>query len=200
MTGELRQVAGLILAAGQSQRMGRPKMTLAWGNTTIVGQVASALLEGGAEPLIAVTGGVRAEVEQALRDLPVRCVFNPQYEPGGMLSSVQVGLAALEEGVAATLIALGDQPQIEAQVVQSLLRAYRCGTKRLIVPSYQMRRGHPWLVARELWPEILELTPVQTLRDFLEARKSEIHYLPVDTDSVIQDIDTPEQYELYRPK
>jgi molybdenum cofactor cytidylyltransferase len=200
MNAPIKNVAGLILAAGQSRRMGRPKMTLAWGETTIIAHVAGVLLQGGAHPLVAVTGGMRSEVEGALRELPVTMVFNPQHESGGMLSSVHSGLQALGQDVPALLIALGDQPQIQVQVVQALIREYQSTQAPLIVPSYQMRRGHPWLVARELWPEILALQHPQTLRDFLERKSAEIHYLPVGSDSILQDIDTPEQYEQYRPE
>jgi CTP:molybdopterin cytidylyltransferase MocA len=63
-----------------------------------------------------------------------------------------------------------------------------------------MHRGHPWLIGRELWQEIMTLKPSQTMRDFLEQKAAEIHYLPVDMACVVQDIDTPEQYEQYRPK
>lgn len=175
-------------------------MTLPWGKTTILGHVAQVLLQGGADPLIVVTGGMRTEVEGALRELPVTTVFNPEYESGGMLSSVHSGLQALDQATSALLVTLGDQPQIQVQVVQALIRAYRDSGAALIVPSYRMRRGHPWLVARELWPEILGLQHPLTLRDFLERKSANIHYLPVDSDSIIQDIDTPEQYEQYRPE
>jgi molybdenum cofactor cytidylyltransferase len=197
---QLANVAGLILAPGQSKRMGYPKMTLAWGNTTIVGHIAQTLLQGGAMPVVVVTGGMQQEVEEALRGMPVSCVFNPEYKTGGMISSVRVGLQALDEQTSSVLLTLGDQPQIQTGTVQTLVREYhQCGAV-LIVPSYQMRRGHPWLVGRELWQEIIDLQPTQTLRDFLEQRAAQIHYLKVDSDSVVQDIDTPEQYEQYRPK
>ncbi|MBN2147471.1 MAG: NTP transferase domain-containing protein, partial [Anaerolineales bacterium] len=100
----------------------------------------------------------------------------------------------------AALIALGDQPQIQAGTVQALIAAYQQSQVPLIVPSYQMRRGHPWLVGREYWTELLALLPPLTLRDFLARHAAEIHYLPLDHPGVIQDIDTPEQYAQSRPE
>ena len=200
MTGATACVAGLILAAGQSRRMGRPKMALAWGSGTIVEQVAQCLLDGGANPVLAVTGGDRQAVETALQGLPVGVVFNPDYETGEMISSVQVGLRALDAQTPAALIALGDQPQIQAGTVQALIGAYRESQSPLIVPSYQMRRGHPWLVGREYWTELLALLPPLTLRDFLARHATEIRYLPLDHPGVVQDIDTPEQYSQSRPE
>ena len=200
MKAQHAHVAGVILAAGQSRRMGRPKMNLPWGDTTIIGSVARSLLQGGANPVVAVTGGSKQAVEEALNGLPVLTVFNPQSESGGMLSSLKAGLQALDDTIGATLVTLGDQPQIQATVVEALIMEYDRSGVSLIVPSYQMRRGHPWLVSREWWQEILRLEPPLTLRDFLEQKATEIHYLVVDSASVIQDIDTPEQYETYRPR
>jgi len=67
------------------------------------------------------------------------------------------------------------------------------------VPSFQMRRGHPWLVARPLWPEILALKPPESTRDFLAGHAHEIHYVNVDTPSILADLDTPEDYEKSHP-
>jgi molybdenum cofactor cytidylyltransferase len=97
------------------------------------------------------------------------------------------------------LIVLGDQPVIEASVIQALAEAYLSSGSRLVIPSYQMRRGHPWFVARELWPELLQMRPEQSLRDFVRAHEEEIHYVNVDTPAVLKDMDTPEDYEMLRP-
>jgi molybdenum cofactor cytidylyltransferase len=198
MTVEVN-VTGLILAAGQSKRMGRPKMTMNWGDCTVIEHVARILLDSGANPVIVVTGGARHEVEAAVRNLPVLTVFNPDFETGEMISSVRAGLRACGLQSQAALITLGDQPQIREDVVRALIDAYRDHPTPLIVPSYRMRRGHPWLVARQLWLEILALPTSQTMRDFLQHHEADINYLPVDTPSVIQDIDTPQQYTQYRP-
>lgn len=198
MTRLTVNVGGLVLAAGQSRRMGRPKMTLPWGNGTIVGHVAQTLLEGGAKPVVVVTGGARQNVEAALKGMPVSVVFNEEHMTGEMLSSVQVGLREFTLQTSAVLISLGDQPQIQAVIVQELISTYLEKRKSLIVPSYQMRRGHPWLVGRELWQEIYELQARQTLRDFLAQHSSDIQYLKVDTASILQDIDTQEQYSQYQ--
>jgi len=68
-----------------------------------------------------------------------------------------------------------------------------------VAPSYQMRRGHPMLFHRSLWPEILALHPPQTLRDLLLAHAERIHYVTVDTPTILQDVDTPEDYLKFRP-
>ena len=80
------------------------------------------------------------------------------------------------------------------------MQVFRANRPSILLPSYQMRRGHPGVVGRELWGEILAMKPPSTLRDFLNNHASEIHYLPVDTETVIQDLDTPQDYERYRPR
>lgn len=192
--------AAVVLAAGLSRRMGRPKMTLPWGKTTIIEQVVSVLAQAGAAPVIVVTGGAHKSVEAALRGTPAQPVFNPRHADGEMLHSLQVGLASLPAPVEAALVALGDQPQIEASIVQAVLHAYAETAAPLIVPSFQMRRGHPWLVHRSLWGQILETEEGSTLRDFLNHNAEQIHYLAVESDSVLRDVDTPEQYEKEREK
>ena len=116
-----------------------------------------------------------------------------------MIDSLQVGLAQLSSSVDATLVALGDQPQIQLSVVQSVMQSYHEEPAGLIVPSYQMKRGHPWLVARSLWDELSQICPPATLRDFLGRHAADIRYLPVSTDTILRDLDTPADYAREKP-
>ena len=193
-------ISAVILAAGKAQRMGQPKMALSWGSTTVIGQVVRTLIEAGVPDILVVTGGYRQEVETALQGLPVRMAYNSRYEEGEMVSSLQIGLVNLPESAEAALVVLGDQPKIQLSVIAALVDLYRSGQPDLVVPSYQMRRGHPWLIARRLWDEVLAWTPERTLRDLLQTHADEIVYLPVDTPSVLMDLDTPADYERERPK
>ena len=116
-------ITALILAAGQSKRMGQPKMLLPWGNTTVLGQVIATFKAAGIKDLLVVTGGAREQVEALVGD-SARTAFNPNYGGGEMLSSVQVGLAKLRFRVEAVLIGLGDQPQVQARSVQLVAEEY----------------------------------------------------------------------------
>jgi molybdenum cofactor cytidylyltransferase len=187
-------IAAIVLAAGLSRRMGVPKMVLPWKNTTVIGQVVDVLAQAGIIEIVVVTGGAHEQVEAALEGLRVKQVFNPRYSDNEMAYSVQAGLSALSDKAEATLVALGDQPQIECTVVQAILAAYQQNKSPLIVPSYKMHRGHPWLIVRSLWPEVQNLPPGRTLRDVLNAQADKIDYLQVDTPSILQDLDTPEDY------
>jgi molybdenum cofactor cytidylyltransferase len=193
-------ISAIILAAGQSRRMGRPKMLLPWGNQTVIGKVITTFLNAGIEHVIVVTGGAGAEMEKILEQYPVRTVHNSDYAAGEMLSSLQRGLRAIPDQAQATLIGLGDQPQVEERSVRLICEAYRENRSELIMPSFQMRRGHPWLVTRHFWEEILRLKPPQTPRDFLNKHTGLIRYVNVDTPTILADLDTPEDYEKNRPK
>lgn len=191
----------VVLAAGQSRRMGSPKMVLPWGDHTVIEQVAGTLIAAGVGQIVVVTGGARDRVEAALSGYPVELVHNPDYARAEMLSSLQAGIRQLNPGIEACLIVLGDQPGIEVNVIRAVMdRFHKSKNKaKLIVPSYKMRRGHPWLAARSLWNELLAMQPGQTLRDFLHAHSGEITYVEVDSPSILKDMDTPEDYQAQRP-
>lgn len=193
-------VGAVVLAAGQSRRMGTPKMLLPWGNTTVIGRVVRVLKGAGVAQIMAVTGASRAEVEASLRVEGVTLAHNEQYLRGEMLGSLQVGLRALREDIQAVLVVLGDQPQIETQVVRQVIARAGASLLPLVVPSYQNRRGHPWLARRALWPELCAMDGEhETLRDFLNRHAQQIAYVNVDTGSVLLDLDTPEDYDRQKP-
>lgn len=193
------RIASVILAAGLSRRMGQPKMVLPWGGQTVIGRVVQVLVEAGVAEIVAVTGGARQQVEAALAGLPARTVFNQRFEEDDMTVSLQAGLQALPAEIQACLVALGDQPQIEPGIVTAVIDAFRSSGAELVIPSYQMRRGHPWLVGRSLWGEIQALHAPDTLRDFINRHADQIHYLNVNNPGVLKDLDTPDDYERERP-
>lgn len=191
-------IAAIILAAGQSRRMGQPKLLLPWGGTTVLGQVIATLQRCGLNDILVVTGGARAQVEAAAAASAVRAVYNRRHAGGGMLSSIQCGLGAQLPGRRAALICLGDQPQVREETVSAITAAFEETGAPLVVPSHRKRRGHPWLAARPLWEEILALPPSATSRTFLQAHAAEVVYVPAD-ESILLDLDTPEEYARQRP-
>lgn len=191
-------ITALILAAGQSKRMGQPKMLLPWGERTVLGQVISTFEAAGVGDILVVTGGAKNQVEKVIGS-STRTAFNPEYSKGEMLSSVQTGLAEFKPGVEAALIALGDQPQVQERSVRLVMEAYQESEVSIVVPSFQMRRGHPWLVTQKHWDEIRRMCAPETLRDFLNHHADEIHYVTVDNDSILKDLDTPEDYRTSKP-
>lgn len=192
-------ISAIILAAGQSRRMGQPKMLLPWGNRTVLEQVVATFLKAGVEEIVIVTGAEQKQVEKAIVGYPVRAAHNSDYATGEMLSSLQCGLRELPAETQASLIGLGDQPQVRGESIRSICDAYLHRPSELIVPSFQMRRGHPWLIARTLWEEILALRPPKTPRDFLNHHAGDILYINMATSTILADLDTPEDYRKSRP-
>lgn len=193
-------IGAVVLAAGLSQRMGRPKMILPWGDTTVIGQVVNVLLAAEVDEIVVVTGGAQKEVEATLQGFPVRTIFNPDYANGEMAQSLRVGLEAFPARVAAALVALGDQPQVDKDVVELVIDTFKQSKRPLVVPSYRNRRGHPWLLARSLWSVIRQMKSPLTLRDFLHNQGSQIRYVEVDTPAILKDLDTPMDYQRSRPR
>jgi len=206
------QISAILLAAGESRRMGQPKMLLPWGETSVLGQVVSmfsAALSSKADQridpdneILVVTGGARALVEAELvwlaEQYPLRMVYNPNYASSGMVSSIQAGLLELGPESRAALIGLGDQPQVRADTIKHICSTFVQTGSPLVIPSYQNRRGHPWLAAKPLWPELLALPSSANPRQFLDAHARQIEYVAAD-ESILQDLDTPEDYNRQRP-
>jgi molybdenum cofactor cytidylyltransferase len=190
-------VAALLLAAGLSRRMGQFKLLLPWDGDTVIGRVLSTICAANLAEVLVVTGHRAPDVATALSAEPVRLVFNSRYTDGEMIGSIQVGLGALGPDVTAALLCLGDQPQMQLQSVQTVLAAGEATHwGRIIIPSYQMRAGHPVLLPRLVWPEVLR-TPGD-LRAVMAAHRHQTDYVPVESSSILSDLDTPEDYRRAR--
>lgn len=208
MMGYMDLISAIILAAGRSTRMGRPKMLLPWGETTILGKVIWTIQQAGLSRIIVVTGGDRENVEKLVKSMDVELVFNENYENGEMLSSLQCGLNHLARSTfgkeqqpctEAALICLGDQPQIKSNVVLSVIQEYSKPGIGLVVPSINFHRGHPWLISSRYWEEILKLRRPNTPRDFLNAHSEDIRYIEFDDSSLLADVDTIDDYLKFKP-
>lgn len=192
------KIGAVILAAGLSLRMGKPKMLLPWGDTSIIRQVVRTVTEAGISTIVVVTGALHDEIEQELSGTPVKLVNNPDYANGEMIHSLKKGILTLPS-VQWAMVTLGDQPKIDLRVVKLLMTTCESTKDRIVIPSYQMRRGHPWLMVHTLWQDLLRIKPPSTLRHFLNDHKDVIRYVDVNTDSILQDIDTLEDYISQKP-
>ena len=191
-------ISAIILAAGESKRMGQPKMLLKWGETTVIETVIATFQAAGIQNVLVIAGGAKEQIERAIGD-SARTIFNADYARGEMLSSLQAGLEAMKPEAEAVLVALGDQPQVEERSVRLVMNEYQRTSASIVVPSYQMHRGHPWLVARKHWSAILKMHRPDTPRDFLNQHIQEIRYVNIDSSTILLDLDTPEDYLKSRP-
>ena len=195
-------IAAVVLAAGLSRRMGTNKLMLPFGESTVLSHIVSVLQACPLDEIVVVTGHEHEKVEEMLgryvgrhpHDDPsgLRFVYNPNYATGGMLSSIQVGLATMRSNCEAALIVLGDQPHIERRIVNQVIAARKPDT--VVIPSFNGRGGHPILIDRAYWPEVLTLPPSANLREVLRAHAGDVRYIVVDTETVLRDVDTPEDY------
>jgi molybdenum cofactor cytidylyltransferase len=187
------QVAAILLAAGQSSRMGAFKPLLPFGNKTVIERCIDYLHEGGAETIVVVLGHRAKEVRKKLTGLPVRFAFNP--DPSSEMSaSIAAGVRELPESCEATFIALVDHPAVPANVVTTVLEAWREGA-HLVVPTWQARGGHPVLVDLRFRSELLGLSSTGGLRALFEAHPEEVKRVPVDSPFIARDMDTWDDYQ-----
>lgn len=186
-------VAAIILAAGASSRMGRPKQLLDWHGRPLVRAVVEQALAAQLDQICVVVGGAGAAVTAALDGLPLRIVANPDYAVG-QSSSLHAGVAALDSAIGAALILLGDQPFVTAAIIQQLVAAWRATDAAIVAPLYQGQRGNPVLFARTIFPELLAVTGDQGARGVLAADSSRVHSISFDDPRPLADIDTLEAY------
>lgn len=189
-------IGGVLLAAGQSQRMGAQNKLLAEiDGVPIIRRTAQALLDGGLNDLVIVTGHEHRLVAAALDDLPVTCIYNDEYQ-SGQASSVACGVRHHQNGShAAVLIALGDMPLVRPELIAVLLRDHSSlpdATDRITLPVFDGRRGNPVIWGRGFFDELVALTGDAGGRIIFAENKNAVNSLGWPDDSIHLDIDTPE--------
>ncbi|HJZ47478.1 MAG TPA: nucleotidyltransferase family protein [Roseiflexaceae bacterium] len=189
-----KSVSGLILAAGASSRMGRPKQLLDWGGRPLVHAAAETALAAGLDPVLVVVGGAATEVEGALAGLPLRIVANPDYA-AGQSTSLRAGVAALGPTAEAAVVLLGDQPLVTAAIVEQIIAEWHASGAPIVAPVYAGQRGNPVLFARAVFPELLAIQGDQGARAVLAADRARVRLVAFDDPRPLADVDTLEDYE-----
>jgi molybdenum cofactor cytidylyltransferase len=185
--------AGIILAAGESSRMGRDKALLPYCGSTFLNHLIALLLPR-VEPLVVVLGHHSGEIAATLpADHRLRIVTNPDYKRG-MLTSLQKGLSAVRDAPA-ILFTLVDLPTVRAQTIDRLIEEFCRENPAAVIPRYGERRGHPVLLASRIAREILALPPGSSAKEVIHAHHEETVFVDVDDPGVLRDIDLPADYE-----
>jgi len=190
---EYAQTAGVILGAGGSKRMGRPKQLINWQGVPFIAQVAITALEAGLMPLIVVTGADQDIIEEALKHfeealkhLPVHFVHNPNWA-AGMSSSMQAGLRALPQNCENVMFLLSDQPQISPLLIRQLLERYARNQGQITAPMVGGQRGNPVLFCRAIFNSLMQVQGDKGGRAVFN--QFTVDWLPWMDDRVLMDVD-----------
>ena len=184
----------LLLAAGESTRMGRPKAMLPWQGRTLIEFQVEQLVAGGVERVVLVLGHEAEAIRTAAGSLPCTdAVLNRDYATG-KTSSVRAGMNAIPPEADAVLVLSVDQPR-PAAFIRQLQAAHEAAGALITVPAFQRRHGHPTIFARPLFPEMRDITEeTQGLRAVRRRHRAETHVLETTTFTPLIDINTPEDY------
>jgi nicotine blue oxidoreductase len=190
-------IPGIVLAAGNSSRMGRTKALLAVGDgDTFLSRVVRTLQDGGVGEILVVVGADAASIRSSVNaaSLLVRVVDNPDYEKG-QLSSLVKGLDAVDRpGVTAALVTLIDVPLVAPATVRTLVRTFQSGSSLIVRPASRGRHGHPVIFDRALFDEFRRADPAQGAKQVVRAHAGEILDVEMADEGAFADIDTPEEY------
>lgn len=186
------QIAGIILAAGASSRMGQPKVLLEWQGETLIHRVARTALSARLEPVIVVAGALSPQIEQALPHLDIKLVANPNWS-AGQSTSVRAGIQALPQDTQAVVFLLGDQPFVTVELIQKLIETYQKTRPEILAPFVNQKRINPVIFDRSVFPHLLELQGDAGARSLFAQFPPAV--MPWNDERAGFDIDTPEDYE-----
>ena len=183
---------GLLLAAGESSRMGRPKPLLPWRGTTLVEYQVHSLQQAGVAEVVLVVGYRGDDVEARVRGKPgVKVVTNPDYRQG-KTTSIKAGLKAVSPNAQGILLVAVDQPR-PPHILESLLKAHQEQAALITCPAYRGRTGHPLIFAFSLLPELSAITEEgQGLKEVTHRYSNDTYRLEVDSPIVTVDVNSPE--------
>jgi molybdenum cofactor cytidylyltransferase len=194
-------IVAVILSAGESSRMGQPKALLPVDGIRFIEKITRALQATKVEKIVVVLGHNARDMREKIADLPVTILVNENYNHG-QLSSLLVAIRGLEsrnpggeiEGI---LVHLVDHPYLSASLVDLMIDRFRESKKLIVVPRYQGRRGHPVILSRALFPELLKTPLDQGAKAVVHAHRAETLEIDTEDEGVIVDIDTPEEYKKH---
>ena len=197
-------IPAVVLAAGRSTRMGRPKATLPLGPQemahppeTFLTRIVRTLLEAGVDDIVIVLGYEAGAIAASFSasGLPARLVVNDAYDRG-QLSSLQTALAVVDRpGISALLVTLVDVPLVTARTVRAVLDCYRQTHAPVVRPTHGERHGHPLLIDRSLFAALRAADPATGAKSVIRAHATALGDLAVNDEGAFIDIDTPDDYQ-----
>jgi molybdenum cofactor cytidylyltransferase len=186
-------IAGVLLAAGGARRFGSQKLVAPFAGRPLVWHAAAALVTG-VDEMFVVVGCDDGQVLGALDGMRAHFVVSERWMDG-LSASLRAGIASLPAEAAAVVIALGDQPGIDVEVIRALVRAWRGGGAPIVAARYDGSRGHPVLFARSVFDELLAVTGDAGARDVIDRVPERVAFVDV-ARAVPGDVDVPGDLRL----
>ena len=183
----------IILAAGESKRMGFPKMLLPINGISMLETVIVNIEKSNIDQTLVVLGANREAIFELITNSDVKHCYNERYKEG-MLSSVKCGFSNLPSDFEAVLVFQGDQPLITHKVINIIIDRYRLNCKRIVIPVYKKRRGHPILIDSYYRHEIDKLEVSEGLRSLAYKFPEDVLEVEIDDPGILRDFDTYEDY------
>jgi molybdenum cofactor cytidylyltransferase len=190
-------LTALVPAAGMSTRLGRNKLLLAFNGKSLIAHAVDTLLACAVDEIIVILGHQADQVRAAIGERRVRFVENPDYADG-LSGSVRAGFAAVSPRTSAIMIYLADQPLLGPADVNLLIRAFAeasANNKSIVVPFFRGQRGNPVIVAASYQTALLAIAGDTGCRRVIRQHPDQVHTVEMETDHVVRDIDTMEEYE-----
>ncbi|HEX9751002.1 MAG TPA: nucleotidyltransferase family protein [candidate division Zixibacteria bacterium] len=190
-------ISGLICAAGLGKRLGAPKPLLPHEHATMLQIVLDRYRPADLKEIIVVLGHDARRIVGEIRLDGLKVVINSRPSQG-LSSSIQRGLAYLSPGVRGVMIGMGDMPLVATATINTLIDEFRTAQKGIVAPKYKKQRGHPVIIDLKYLDELLALRGDVGAKSILAAHDDDVHDVPIDSDEVVTDVDTSEQWEHVR--
>jgi len=193
-------ISAILLGAGESKRMGVNKLLLPWGKKSVFEHCLDSLLRSNIREVVIVLSDPGKELRNRLKkssvltNKRVKVEMNRDYKKG-MSTSIRRGLKRIDPRSDGILIALGDQPFLNARTINVLLRAFHQGKGEIVVPSFQGKQGHPVIFHRKFKKELLKLKGDAGGRSLFEKHPESIRMVAVRSEGILKDIDTWQEYK-----
>ena len=190
----MSEIWAIILAAGESKRMGSPKMLLPFKGFTMIENVIANVSCSKVDNIMVVLGADRDSIVKLIRTKAVNYCYNENYKDG-MLSSVMCGFRNIPIDHSAVLVFQGDQPLITPNAINSVIEVYLSSGKGIVIPVYESKRGHPILIDRKYRNEIQKLNPAEGLRSLALKYSDDVLEVNTDIAGILRDFDTYDEYK-----
>lgn len=187
-------IVAVVLAAGGSSRMGKPKLLLPWNDHTMIEETVDQTLQGGYDEVVVVVGPDRQQMQELLASRPVKIAFNLNYR-SGMSSSIKAGVSFVDATASAFAIVLGDQPRISAKTHSLVLAQFRKAKRGICVPTYEGQPGHPVIFSAEYKPRMFSLQGDNGAKSIIERHREDVVELALKAPEILPSINSQKDYE-----